>query len=221
MTQIKICTKCNIEKLITEFTPDKRILSGYTSRCKPCTKKYRHNYHVKINSQNTNWKLRVPYQSKSGQLKCSDCQFELPIKNFSKCKTIKRGYAARCKDCHKKYLIGHNEYYRNTPKGRAAAKAACHKRRAKIKQVGGKYSAIQILELFNNQQGKCVYCQIDISLTMKYGYSIDHILPLQPDDLSMQGTNDISNIQLLCARCNRQKSNKHPKEFVASFNAVV
>jgi len=33
---MKICTRCKLEKPLSDFSPDKRISSGLQSRCKPC-----------------------------------------------------------------------------------------------------------------------------------------------------------------------------------------
>ena len=41
------CSACGVDKAITEFTPDTRLKSGYTSRCKECTKEYMRKYHEK------------------------------------------------------------------------------------------------------------------------------------------------------------------------------
>jgi 5-methylcytosine-specific restriction endonuclease McrA len=54
------------------------------------------------------------------------------------------------------------------------------------------------------QQGRCVYCGVDI--TRKY--HVDHIMPL-----SLGGEHQNENLQLLCPTCNLRKHNKHPEEF--------
>jgi len=43
---------------------------------------------------------------------------------------------------------------------------------------------------------KCVKCN-------KQGLEIDHIIPV-----ALGGTNEISNLQTLCSRCHREKTNK-------------
>lgn len=51
----KICTKCNKEKLLFEFTKDKRTKSGLSSRCKECNlqhvKNWTKNNRVKYTQQ--------------------------------------------------------------------------------------------------------------------------------------------------------------------------
>lgn len=41
MIQSKPCSKCKIVKPFTEFSPDKRVPSGYQSRCKVCNAEHR------------------------------------------------------------------------------------------------------------------------------------------------------------------------------------
>jgi 5-methylcytosine-specific restriction endonuclease McrA len=76
-----------------------------------------------------------------------------------------------------------------------------NRRRARKRAAGGSHTVEQIADLFKKQNGKCVGCICSI----KHGYHVDHIIAL-----SKGGSNDISNIQLLCALCNKRKNNKDP-----------
>jgi 5-methylcytosine-specific restriction endonuclease McrA len=61
--------------------------------------------------------------------------------------------------------------------------------------------------LLISQNGICAspVCQKDITSC----YDIDHIMPL-----SLGGTDEPDNFQLLCSTCNRRKNNKHPDEWL-------
>ncbi len=61
-----------------------------------------------------------------------------------------------------------------------------------------------IRQLMKSQRGKCAVCL----KTVNNDYHIDHILPL-----SLGGTGDASNLQILCPPCNLRKAAKHPVEF--------
>ena len=57
----KVCTKCGIEKDVSEFYKDATRLSGYRSHCKVCIKQYvsEHKYEIrKYRSENKN-KIRA------------------------------------------------------------------------------------------------------------------------------------------------------------------
>ena len=62
-------------------------------------------------------------------------------------------------------------------------------RRARKRGNGGKHTAAQIRDLLVRQRHKCPFC----SANLRRGYHADHIMPL-----ALGGSNDISNIQLLC-----------------------
>lgn len=61
------------------------------------------------------------------------------------------------------------------------------------------------LAIFHRDKGRCVFCNADLTcLINTLGVkNFDHIVPLD-----LYGTNDPSNIQLLCDNCNKKKSNK-------------
>lgn len=74
-------------------------------------------------------------------------------------------------------------------------------RRGRVKGGGGTFSRQQIDDLFKLQKGKCANCRTSID----EGFHRDHKTPLV-----MGGTNDISNIELLCPTCNLKKNAKDP-----------
>lgn len=74
-------------------------------------------------------------------------------------------------------------------------------RRARKRGNGGKHTAAQIQDLLVRQRHKCPYC----SANLRKGYHADHIMPL-----ALGGSNDISNIQILCPTCNDSKGFSHP-----------
>lgn len=89
-----------------------------------------------------------------------------------------------------------------TEKARAESAAKCALRRARKLAAGGSFTTEQIVDLWHKQRGWCACCQI-----RKLGkhFHRDHKIPLD-----LGGSNDILNIELLCAGCNLRKSDKDP-----------
>lgn len=85
----------------------------------------------------------------------------------------------------------------NPEKARAIRTA----RQARKRGAHGRHTGQQIKALLMMQGCKCANCLKSI----KNKYHVDHIMPLV-----LGGSNDISNIQLLCAFCNQSKHSKAP-----------
>jgi 5-methylcytosine-specific restriction endonuclease McrA len=95
------------------------------------------------------------------------------------------------------------------PAGVAAHNA---KRRARIRDVEGKYTAAEVKQLLARQKCLCAACKTSI----ESGYHRDHVVPL-----ALGGSNFIRNIQLLCPTCNRKKHDKHPIKFMQEMGYLI
>lgn len=76
-----------------------------------------------------------------------------------------------------------------------------HRRRG----ATGAFTKKDIDFLMKSQRGKCVSC----FTSLLNGKHIDHITPI-----ARGGTNDPTNLQLLCPDCNRRKGAKDPIDFM-------
>jgi len=85
---------------------------------------------------------------------------------------------------------------------RSRAAAQSHKRRARILAAEGEFTAEQIEDLYRKQRGWCACCKVK-KLGRKFHR--DHKIPL-----TLGGSNDILNIELLCAKCNLEKGKMDP-----------
>lgn len=89
-------------------------------------------------------------------------------------------------------------YYKNNPgQGRKEQNA----RRARKANSKTNYTLEQIDDLLKKQRFRCFSCLCSV----KKKYHIDHIYPL-----SKGGSNDITNIQILCPSCNLKKQSQDP-----------
>jgi len=73
--------------------------------------------------------------------------------------------------------------------------------RARSRNASGDHTIEQIRAMLTQQRYRCSGCGNSI----RKGYHVDHVMPLV-----LGGSNDISNIQLLCGRCNCAKGGMHP-----------
>lgn len=84
-------------------------------------------------------------------------------------------------------------------------RAVSNNRRARILEAGGTFTAKNITNMFENQNGECTGC---LKSLIEFGYHVDHIMPI-----SKGGSNWPDNLQLLCPECNLQKNAKLPEEW--------
>lgn len=89
-----------------------------------------------------------------------------------------------------------------------------HKRRAALAGNGGSHTDTEVLRLLESQSGCCA--APNCAMSIRTVYHVDHVLPLV-----LGGTDDISNIQLLCPTCNLRKGSKHPSVWLAELSRGI
>ncbi|WP_261531239.1 HNH endonuclease [Burkholderia multivorans] len=100
-------------------------------------------------------------------------------------------------------------YRKNNPHVGAASS---RRRRAKLRGAEGSDTAAEILALAQKQNYRCACCGVSI----RRGYHADHITPL-----AKGGSDWITNIQLLCAKCNKRKAAKDPLAWAAENGLLL
>lgn len=173
---------------------------------------------------------------------CKKCGETKPLEDFAIGKNSKDGRRSICKKCHAEYQKAwrkssgyvdeanqsrFREWYgknreaviakvgdwvkKNPGKYRTVQRASFHRRAARVRENGGSFTPGQIEALRRLQKNRCAACEKPLT-----EYHIDHVMPV-----AKGGSNDISNIQLLCPKCNRQKSAKHPVEFMQEIGKLL
>lgn len=209
MEDKKVCTQCNTEKEFNEFNKRKASKDGLQNKCRACKKYYQLENRDYILSQQ-----REHYRSNKEEklLKCKEYYYENIEKINIRHKLYNESHKERIKETCKEYYLANRErklqyvveYQRNRKKNDPDFKLRCqlttsnwiHLKRSLDKN---KSSSSKIINLFEIQDYKCVYCKIDISKK----YHIEHLIPL-----SKGGSNLITNLALACPNCNLSKGNK-------------
>lgn len=124
-----------------------------------------------------------------------------------------KGYEARKRARHRNKINAYkrkwaNEAYQKDP---IKQSAGGRRRRARLANAGGIHTAQEIHALWEQQGHKCAVPECQYPITAQRGknkYHIDHIMPV-----ILGGSDDISNIQLLCCFHNHQKGAMHPDKW--------
>ena len=229
----KKCTKCQEIKSINEFHKNKLKKDGIDIYCKICTRnrvaKHYNDNKEKYIAKNREYaktdkakKKRKEWQQ-SNKEKC--CEYTKKYRdlegNRNKAKKtrakniINERYNERIRyEKNRLEIRAKKKAYRlkNINKWRLYDRVKSHERRVRIINNGGNHTVRDIEKLMTSQKKKCIYCR-----TIIVGnFHIDHIIAV-----SKNGTNDISNLQLLCPKCNISKSNKDPYDFALSIGRLL
>jgi 5-methylcytosine-specific restriction endonuclease McrA len=79
--------------------------------------------------------------------------------------------------------------------------------------AGGQIDRRTVERLLALQQNRCAVCGIELT---NVAFHVDHRTPL-----SRGGTNEFSNLQILCKSCNLRKSGRDPIEFMNSEGYLI
>jgi len=100
-------------------------------------------------------------------------------------------------------------YNKKNPEVFMASRA---KRRARLLEAEGAYTATDVRKQYAKQRGRCFWCKEEVG----DDYHVDHYVPL-----SRGGSNWPSNIRIACSSCNLSKHDKLPEEFRAYLAEVA
>ncbi len=198
---MKVCAKCGG----TDFTEK--------GKCRPCCKAYRAKYYIKnkaeIDAKNlayakanpdaTKRRIANHYAKNKEKLLAANAKWRIENKELVAASKVKWAQENRekCKESVQRYQRANPDVVKRNQQNRSARK----------RNAGGQISHGLEVKLFKLQRGKCACC----GLPLGDNYHLDHIMPI-----ALGGQNIDSNMQLLRASCNHQKSAKHPIAFMQS-----
>lgn len=176
----KICSLCFLEKPLTEFSKNSSMRDMKNPYCKTCDKEYR-----------SNRRTTIPR-----------------IKELEKAKRQTQEHKQKKRDRYRLNMLNPEFADKKRKQNSAWSKANRDKinprhrkdaiiRNKRSRNAPGNFTKEEFDDLCESVGGICLCCGKKSKLT------VDHVVPL-----SRGGSNDISNIQPLCASCNSKKRTK-------------
>lgn len=129
-------------------------------------------------------------------------------RNPDKVKAYREKWVANNPDKHREVQ---RNYTANNPE---AVQANVRKRRARLRNSDGAHTASDIAAILERQRYRCAEC--GVSVKKRGDRQVDHIMPLK-----LGGSNNPSNLQILCNTCNKVKGAKHPVDFAQERGRLV
>ena len=190
---MQTCTKCNIQKPLTEFYEDKKTKNGHGRRCKLCYKKDYLANPEKVKDNFKKWKVKNPEKAKILAEKVKK-SYNIKQKERRHQKGISKHYASELG-------VSHTKEYK---------KAKRHERRMLFKK-GGELTqfTVQMIYEDNIKRFGTLTCYLCLN---PVPFGKDHLEHKTP--LSRGGTNEYNNLEVSCQHCNCKKHNKTLEEFL-------
>jgi hypothetical protein len=118
MVQLKIhnnmkeCSKCKVEKEMSEFSKDKQKKSGYRPCCKVCQRKAYKKPTDKSREAKRKIGLKFLKDNPDYKKTCSKCKESLEASQFNYNYKSKDGLGFTCKPCERQYIVDNKEVLR-------------------------------------------------------------------------------------------------------------
>lgn len=201
----KICSICNVDKPLTEFTKLKAGKYGRNSQCKNCRKEKRK-------------ATQYDRPPDTTLVQCVRCNRTLTAESFNTDRSATTGLQTYCRDCHKKEITD----IASTFNGFLSKLVANLNRIAKKKQIEVTITPEDIASLYEKQQGRCAVT----NFVMTSSYKNDSVKKISVRNISIDRIDENlgytpDNIRLVCTAVSILKSKFTEEELISFCTAIL
>lgn len=226
---MKECSRCLCTKSPDSFTAYIKNSDGLRAWCKQCVREYNSQYRrmnkeaIRLQCRDYRASIRDDCNAKRKQYYAANSEFaELARQKQRRWREnnreAHRAYTRKWESDNRAHMLVRKRAYYDKNKDSIQASIRkwkrenpealrdyWHNREALKRNAGGRHTRAEIADLLEKQNGLCAVCEVDITEKRHR----DHVVAL-----SAGGSNDITNIQLLCPDCNLSKRAKSMEVFL-------
>lgn len=183
----KTCTRCQVEKSLSEFTKNKNSKDGLSHSCKSCRAEYGRANRQRISEYERQYRLANKDRTESVAL-------EYRRRNNKQRREATKQWRENNPDKHLAYKQKWNQEH--------PEKVSLHRTNRRVRMKGTRVFYIRSKFFIRLYSSACVVCG------EKENINADHVIPLYRG-----GTHSEGNLQPLCGYCNSSKGAKLMVEF--------
>jgi len=214
----KVCTKCDVEKLLEDFPKNSTRKDGHASWCKVCNSNWKKDNKEHISDYNKAYiENNKEYVAELKKKNYDENRDSILLKHKKKREENLEEYRARDKkrdDARKDARVVYSKKWAQRPETKVVRVNAQNKRRAKYKETDITTEWLTELRVLTVHCPTCNCEMIEDGLAQN-GKTLDHIITL-----NTFGTHTMDNVRYICRKCNnsRPKDNSDVEEsFITEF----
>lgn len=239
MSDLKHCHQCGRDRQRSEFSPRRQTFDGLRPECRECrNRRQRRNRLKNLEKARAYDREYMRARRRADPAKANAAMTEWRRKNLIKVKEIAKRHHLKHREKRlaqsaqwtklnprRRRALAKNWRLKNPERAKAIARKSQVTNRDKVNQrsrnrralkaaAQGSHSLSDVRDILRLQNGKCAHPWCATNIADKY--TVDHKIAL-----ARGGSNDRSNIQLLCGFCNSRKHAKHPIDLAREHGLLL